>query len=72
MAYPYVCDNCLDGKHDQCEGSRDVPSDQYSMLGGGFCICSHGGEESLFEKDRREMSRKSREARVSSDAPDKV
>lgn len=59
MAYPYICQACLDGRHAECEGSRDVPP--LPALGGGFCACSHSAswergpfERELYERDGAE------------------
>lgn len=56
MAYPYICQACLDGRHAECEVSRDKPP--AGAIGGGFCACQHGPpearsafEQELFERD---------------------
>ena len=52
MAYPYVCEPCLDGRHEQCEERKPVPR---GLIGGGFCVCSHEKEpDSEFERYVRE------------------
>lgn len=33
MAYPYVCDACLDGRHEECEEKRG------RGYGVGWCVC---------------------------------
>lgn len=60
MAYPYYCDPCLDGKHEECEKQRPVPGGTL-VYGGGFCVCSHGkGEEGKFERSVRERAERTR------------
>lgn len=49
MAYIYICAACAEGRHEDCEGSRDRPPP--GMIGGGVCACQHGRERSALEQE---------------------
>jgi hypothetical protein len=54
MAYPYICEPCLEERHDKCQVEKDVPPKGSGIYGGGFCVCSHGDNPDKFEKSVRE------------------
>lgn len=61
MAYPTICQPCLEGRHDECEqGSKlaeKLPED-HELVGGWLCVCAHGGKETLFQREVRERAEK--------------
>lgn len=81
MAYPTICDPCLDGKHGACwdddedsewnqkrrENNALPPEDR--LVGGAFCICTHEdpARDDAWRQQVRAAARTARTARVSSD-----
>jgi hypothetical protein len=63
--YVYCCDPCLDGKHDECEGGRDMPDglvyeDEF-FAGGGHCVCPHDKPPTEFQQHVIDKARERRE-----------
>jgi hypothetical protein len=63
MAYPSICEACLEGRHDECEETWDQPTDpDPNAVGGAFCVCAHGKEESAFQRGVRKRMEKASNA----------
>jgi hypothetical protein len=71
MAYVTICEECLAQDHEHCSQSKLKPESariqEYNdahpddfMVGGGVCVCRHGGPEGSFERSIRQQTQASR------------